>query len=77
MSEIKSEALRSLYDDYIRDDPERVASVKQEMENAGVAWHLYHLREKMGLTREELAQRTGIGALVISDLEEADYVIIL
>jgi ribosome-binding protein aMBF1 (putative translation factor) len=70
---IRSEALRDLYDRYIRDDPEREASLEQEMLNAEIAQKLYDLRTELGLAEEELAFRSGIDVHVISDLEEADY----
>lgn len=71
--EIKSKALRSFYNRNIRNDPERVASVEQEMLNAEVAQSLYDLRQETRLTQEAFAERVGVDPLVISDLEEADY----
>jgi DNA-binding XRE family transcriptional regulator len=70
---IRSEALRSLYDRYIRDDPDREASLEQEILNAEIAQNLYDLRTELGLTHEEIADRAGVDAQTISDLEEADY----
>lgn len=70
---IRSEALRSLYDRYIRDDPEREASLEQEILNAEIAQKLYDLRTELDLTHEEIAERAGVDAETISDLEEADY----
>lgn len=70
---IRSEALRSLYDRYIRDDPDREASLEQEMLNAEIAQNLYDLRKELGLTHEEIATRAGVDAQTISDLEDADY----
>jgi ribosome-binding protein aMBF1 (putative translation factor) len=72
-TKIKSKALRSLYDAYIRDDPERVASLQKEMLSAEVAQNLYDLRQEAGLTEEELAERTGVETAVIADLEAGDY----
>lgn len=71
--EIKSTALRSLYDRHFKDNPERVESLREEMLKAEVARNLYNLRKELGLSQEQLAERTGIDVSVICDLEEADY----
>lgn len=71
--QIRSRALRSLYDRCLRDNSERLESVREEFLKAEVARNLYNLRQEFGLTQEELAERTGIAADVISDLEESDY----
>jgi len=72
-TKIRSKALRSLYDRYIKDDPERVASVEREMLNAEIAQNLYDLRQEARLTQRELAEKAGVDVVAISDLEEADY----
>jgi DNA-binding XRE family transcriptional regulator len=72
-TKIRSKALRSLYDRYIKDDPERVASVEREMLNAEIAQNLYDLRQEARLTQVELAEKAGVDVVAISDLEEADY----
>jgi DNA-binding XRE family transcriptional regulator len=72
-TKIRSKALRSLYDRYIKDDPERVASVEREMLNAEIAQNLYDLRQEERLTQRELAEKAGVDVVTISDLEEADY----
>jgi DNA-binding XRE family transcriptional regulator len=72
-TEIRSEALRSLYDQCYRNDPERQVSLEREFLNAEVARNLYELRRELGLTQEALAQQAGIDVLVIADLEESDF----
>lgn len=72
-SKIKSGALKYLYEKYIKDDPERMASVEEEMVNAEVAQRLYDFRTELGLTVEEFAARADVAPSTISDLEECDY----
>jgi ribosome-binding protein aMBF1 (putative translation factor) len=72
-NEIKSDALRYLYDRYIKDDPEAIAAVEAEMLNAEVAQKVYDLRTAAGLSPVELAEQVGVDPLVIEDLEDCDY----
>lgn len=72
-TKMKSGALKYLYEEYIKDDPERIASVEKEMVNAEVAQRLYDFRTELGLTVEEFAARANVAASTISDLEECDY----
>lgn len=71
--EIKSDALRYLYDRYIKDDPEAIAAIEEEMLNVEVAQKVYDLRTQAGLSRAELAEHAGVDPSVIEDLEESDY----
>ena len=70
---IRSQALRSLYDEHFRDNPERLASLQEEMLKAEIAQCLYDLRMGLNLSQQELAERVGIDATVISDIEETDF----
>jgi ribosome-binding protein aMBF1 (putative translation factor) len=72
-NEIKSDALRYLYDRYIRDDPEAIAAIEEEMLNAEVAQKVYDLRTNAGLSQAKLAEQVGVDTSVIEDLEESDY----
>jgi DNA-binding XRE family transcriptional regulator len=72
-TKIKSGALRYSYEKYVKDDPERMASVEREMVNAEVAQRLYDFRIEMGLTVEEFAARTDVEPSTVHDLEECDY----
>ncbi len=69
----KSEAIRYLYDRYIGDDPERLASLEEERANLEIAQNVYDLRTNAGLTQRALAKRIGTTASVICRLEDADY----
>jgi transcriptional regulator with XRE-family HTH domain len=69
----ESKTLGYLYDRFIGDDPERVASYEKALTNAEVACAIYELRTKAGLTQRALAERVGTTASVICQLEDADY----
>jgi len=68
-----SDAFEWAYDHYIKDDPERVASFKTEMARLEIAQRIYDIRTKLALTREQLAEISGLGVSVIEALEEANY----
>ena len=68
-----SSAVRILRDRYVKDDPQRRASVEAERVNAQVARMIYDLRHDAGLTQKELAQLVGTTQSVVSRLEDADY----
>ena len=58
---------------YVKDDPERKASVKAERINAEVARLIYTMRTDAGLTQGQLAELVGTTQSVISRLEDSDY----
>jgi ribosome-binding protein aMBF1 (putative translation factor) len=68
-----SNAVQILRDRYVKDDPQRKASVEAERMNAQVARMIYDIRNDAGLTQKELARRVGTTQSVISRLEDADY----
>jgi len=68
-----SDALELLHRRYYRNNPERLASLDVERQNAAIARALFQLRSKSGLTQGELAARVGTTTSVISRLESADY----
>jgi ribosome-binding protein aMBF1 (putative translation factor) len=68
-----SPGIQSLYDRFVGDDPEKIASFEQAIADATVAQSIYDLRTKAGLSQKELAARVGTTASVISRLEDADY----
>ena len=69
----RSPALGDLFDRFVGDDPERVASYQRALANAQVATAIHDLRVAAGLTQRELATRVGTSASVICRLEDADY----
>ncbi len=68
-----SNAVKILRDRYVKDDPQRKASVEAERVNTQVARMIYDLRNDAGLTQKELAQLVDTTQSVISRLEDADY----
>ena len=68
-----SNAAKILRDRYLKDNPQRKASVEAERVNAQVARMIHDLRNDAGFTQKELAQLVGTTQSVISRLEDADY----
>ena len=68
-----SDAVEILHRRYYQGNPDRLAALEEERANAAVARELYDIRQRAGLTREQLAERVGTSASVISQLEDADY----
>jgi transcriptional regulator with XRE-family HTH domain len=65
-----SEILRNRY---VKDDPERKASVEVERVNVEVAHLIHTMRTEAGLTQGQLAELVGTTQSVISRLEDSDY----
>ena len=68
-----TDAVEILHHLYIKEDPERLASLEAERVKSQIARQLYDLRLQAGLTQLELAARVGTTAAVIDALEETDY----
>ncbi len=67
------DAVEILHGRYVKDHPEREASLAVERVNAEVAQLIYDLRKEAGLNQTELAKLIGTTQSVISRLENADY----
>ena len=68
-----SDAVEILRRRYVKDDPQRKASVEAERVNAEVARLIYSMRTEAGLTQSQLAELIGTTQSVISRLEDSDY----
>ena len=68
-----TDAVEILHHLYIKDDPERLASLEAEELKSKIAQQIYDLREAAGLTQKQLAEKIGTTAKVIDDLEMTDY----
>lgn len=66
-------AVAILRNRYVKDDPERKASVEAERVNAEVARLIYTMRADAGLTQKQLAELVGTTQSVVSRLEDSDY----
>ena len=58
---------------YFEGKPERLQELEEERANAEVARKIFELRQKAGLTQQELAKLVGTTSSVICRLEDADY----
>lgn len=70
---LSSDAYQWMYERYIKDDPEAQASLKEIKIQADLAGQIYGIRTRLHMTREELAEFSGLTAETIEDLEESDY----
>jgi ribosome-binding protein aMBF1 (putative translation factor) len=68
-----TDGIKILHELFLRDHPQRQASVEEEMANMEIAQKIYDLREQAGLTQRQLATLIGTTASVICRLEAADY----
>ncbi|MGB5158413.1 helix-turn-helix domain-containing protein [Desulfobacterium sp. N47] len=69
----EKDAVKILYNRYIKNDPKRHAALEKERVNAQVARTIYELRKDAGLSQGELAELVETTQSVISRLEDADY----
>ncbi|MFQ6035487.1 MAG: helix-turn-helix domain-containing protein [Sedimentisphaerales bacterium] len=70
---VTTDAIKILHNRYIKNDPERLESLRREREKAYIAGQIYDLRTRAGLSQIELAKLVGTTQSVISRLEDADY----
>ena len=68
-----TDAVEILHHLYIKNDPERLASLEAEELKSKIAQQIYDLREAAELTQKQLAEKVGTTAKVIDDLEMTDY----
>jgi DNA-binding XRE family transcriptional regulator len=61
------------YNRYIKGDPEMEAYCEQLDVQAALAQQIYDIRNRLHMTREELAEFSGLTPETIEDLEETDY----
>jgi ribosome-binding protein aMBF1 (putative translation factor) len=72
-SKTTTDAVKILHNTFIKDDPKRLASLKEEREKLNIAGQIYKLRTRAGLSQAQLAKLIGTTQSVISRLEDADY----
>ena len=68
-----TDAVEIMHKRYIKGDPKRLASLKEEHIKVNIAKSVYDLREHMNLSQAELAKLLGTTEDVVSCLEDADY----
>ena len=70
---LSTDAVEWAYRRYIKNDPERVAHLELLRKQADLAQQIYDIRNKLRMTREDLAQFSGLTPETIEDIEESDY----
>ena len=70
---LSSDAVEWMYRRYIKDDPKRAAHLELIRKQADLARQIYDIRNKLHMTREDLAEFSGLTPETIEDLEESDY----
>jgi len=68
-----SDAVEWVYRRYIKDDPERVARTELLRKRADLAQQVYDIRNKLRMTRDDLAEVSGLTPETVEDIEESDY----
>jgi uncharacterized membrane protein YgaE (UPF0421/DUF939 family) len=70
---LSTDAVEWAYRRYIKNDPKRVAHVELLREQSTLAQQIYDIRNKLHMTRDDLAEFSGLTPEIIEDLEESDY----
>lgn len=70
---LSTDAVAWAYEEFIKDDPKRVARLEIIRAQAAVARNIYRSRKRLNMTREDLATSSGLTQEVIEDIEESDY----
>jgi|WetSurMetagenome_2_1015567.scaffolds.fasta_scaffold240500_3 DNA-binding XRE family transcriptional regulator len=73
MSEKNFDAVEWSYRRYIKGNPEREASFEETGRQADLAQQIYDIRNKLHMTRKDLAEFSGLTPETIEDIEESDY----
>lgn len=61
------------YNRYSKGDPEMEAYFEELDVQSALAQQVYDIRDKLHMTREDLAELSGLTTETIEDLEESDY----
>ncbi len=68
-----TDAVEIIHRRYFKGKPERLKALEEARADGEVAWKIFELRTKAGLTQAQLAKVIGTTASVICRLEDADY----
>ncbi len=68
-----SDAVEWAYNHYVKGDPEMERYFEELGVQSELAQQIYDIREKLRMTREQLAEFSGLSPQTIEDLEETDY----
>ncbi|MEW6351080.1 MAG: helix-turn-helix transcriptional regulator [Thermodesulfobacteriota bacterium] len=72
-SRLSSDAVEWAYKTFIEGKPDREASFREARRQSNLAQRIYDIREKFHMSREDLAEFSGLTAETIEDIEETDY----
>jgi len=70
---LSTDAVEWAYNEFIKGKPEREASFAEASRQTDLAERIYGIRTRLHMTREQLAEISGLTAETIEDLEESDY----
>ena len=70
---IVTDAYQWSYDRYVKGDPELVEFASEMRVKAGIAQQVYDIRNKLHMTRDDLAEFSGLTPETVEDVEESDY----
>lgn len=70
---LSDDAVEWVYNRYIKNDPERITHVELLRRQAALARQVYDIRNRLHMTREQLAEFSGLSPESIEDIEESDY----
>ncbi len=70
---LSSDAVEWAYNRYIKGKPEREASFKEVGRQADLAQQVYDIRNRLHMSRADLAEFSGLTSEAIEDIEESDY----
>ena len=66
-------ATQIMFDRFFRGRPDRIADLRQTIGEMSLGEQIRDLREKAGLTQEQLAAKIGSSKSAVSRIEDADY----
>jgi DNA-binding protein HU-beta len=70
---VSCDAVEWAYNKFIKGNPEREAHLEVIRRQTDLAQQIYDIRRKLHMTREDLAEFSGLTPEIIEDLEESDY----
>ena len=70
---ISSDAYQWTYERFIKGDPEIHEFLREVRIKADISGQIYSVRNKLRMSREDLAEFSGLTSEAIEDLEESDY----
>jgi DNA-binding XRE family transcriptional regulator len=73
MTEKSSDAVAWAYNRYIKGNPAREASLEEAGRQADLAQQVYDIRNKLRMTRDDLAAFSGLTPETVEDIEDSDY----